>query len=437
MQILFLILFLIISSISSYSSKLSLQPQLNRFTTTTSFEFSDDGYIKLYSIQILKEPSSQTNTNTLNIQLLLNKQFVSIPIDISSDKIWYQPTYLYNTNNIYLNKTVPPLSELSLIQGTLDISLHIGFTDVIFFLYNNTINPTEYKTSGFGLSRKYENKEHSFIEKLNEQKLKRMFSLGIDKNDLSKGYLKIGDSYRHTRQKNHRTISAKLVDFNKLWAIHIESVFISNNNLTVDTIQQSFRIINETTVLDSVEEFIIVNDNFIQYLYNELFKSYIQNKQCILNKEGKYNIKKYFCKETSLQDFPNIYFIINNKHLVLNASNLFIKQEDSNEYNMMFVFMNNNLKLNTNQQIIFGNIILNFLDEIVFDYDSEKILLILPNEIMYFNSSTSHFLNAKHYSSDSKSNTYIIISLSKMLFMLIMINTFILLVNYCAVNKKH
>ena len=435
MQALVLISFLIISLFSLYSPKPSSKP--TRFTTTTSFEFSDDGYIKLYKIQFLKESSLQTNTNNLHIQLLLNKQFLSVPIDIFSDKIWYKPTDTYDTHSAYLNQNVPPLSELRLVQGTLDISLSIGFTDVTFFLYETTTNPSYYKKSGFGLSRKYDNKEHSFIEKLNEQKLKRMFSLSINKSDLSKGFLTIGDSYHHIKQKHHRTITTKVVDFNKLWAIHIDSVFISNNNLTLNAIQRSFRIVNETIVFDTIEEFIIVNDNFIQYLYKELFMTYIQTKQCVLIKESKYNIKKFFCKETSIHDFPNIYFILNNKHLILNSSNLFIKQTNSNEYNMMFVFINNNLKLNSNQQIIFGNIILNFLDELVFDYDSAQILVILPTDIMHFNPNTPHVLNAKHYSSDSNKNTYTIISLSKVLFMLIMINTFILLVNYCDVNKKH
>ena len=265
-----------------------------------------------------------------------------------------------------------------------------------------------------------------------------MFSLSIDKTDLSKGFLTIGDSYPHITSKQHRTISTKVVDVNDLWAIHIEGVFISNSERASYTIQRSFRVVNETAVFDTTEEFIIVNDDFIQYLHKELFMTYIQTKQCVLVKEHKYNVKKYFCKETALHGFPNIYFALNNKLLILTSSNLFIKQNPSDEYNMMFVFINNNLKLTTNRhRIVFGNVILNFMDEIVFDFDSEQVLLILPDDIAHFNRSSSHLLTAKHYSSHASSNTYIIISLSKVLVMLIMINTFILLVNYCDVSKQH
>ena len=374
----------IISCISLYSSKYT------QFTTEVNCKMK--GRVCLYSIPFYKDKDKDSLfPNGLLIQLILQYKFLEIPIDISSDKIWYksQP----NTSNVLYNKCNPTVSDLELQEGSMYFSGGISFTDVTFFTtYQSNPNTDScLQPASFGLAKESEDIKYSIMELLHSQELPKMFSLHMNRNDFgNSGMLYLGDSLSDKRGYRLKSIKAKTVSVDKYWAININNVFISiekpNHSMTL-----TYRIVDEPAIFDTIEEFILVPPQFIGYLNNVLFNDLIQTNQCkAINENG---FLKYFCTEHIVSLYqPSISFVINKQIFEIPSSVLFINQPYVlNEYNMLCIIVQSDHV----KYITFGNLVLNSFDEIVFDYKKEEIILIL------YNNTEEITLNGeyKHYSS--------------------------------------
>ena len=380
-------IFVIISCICLYTSKHT------RFTTDVDCKMK--GRVYLYSLPFYKDKDSLFR-NGLLIQLMLQYKFIEIPIDISSDKIWYK---LEPTNpDVLYNKCNPTINDLQQQEGSMYFSNGISFTDVTFFTTHQS-NPRVdmcLQPASFGLAKESEDVKYSIMELLHSQELPKMFSLHMNRNDVNNGgMLYLGDSLSGKRGYSLKSIKTKTVPVDKYWAININHVFISMekpNHLTALT----YRLVDEPAIFDTIEEFILVPPQFMGYLNNTLFNELIETDQCqSVNESG---LVKYYCTEHIVSSYqPSVSFVINTQIFEISSTELFIKQPNiEHTYNMLCILVQSN----NVQYITFGNLALNSLDEIVFDYQKEEIMLILYNntEEITLNGQHQHY---SHYGSNA------------------------------------
>lgn len=379
-------IFVIISCISLFTSKYT------QFTTTADCKMK--GRVYLYLIPFYKDKDKDSLfPGGLLIQLILQYKFKEMPIDISSDKLWYKLEP--NTPNALHNKCNPTINDLELQEGGMYFSGGISFTGVTFFTTHQSNPNTDncLQPASFGLAKVSENKKYSIMELLHSQELPKMFGLHMNKNDVNNsGMLYLGDSLRDKKEYSLKLIKAKTVSVDKYWALNINNVFISTEN-TNHSISSTYRTVDEPVIFDTVEEFILVPPQFMEYLNKVLFNDLIQKNQCKASNEN--GFVKYYCTEYSVSFYqPSISFVINKQIFEIPSSVLFINQPlIRNEYNMLCILVQSDYV----KYITFGNLVLNALDEIVFDYQKDEIMLILYNntEEITLNGEYKHYSNCE------------------------------------------
>ena len=269
----------------------------------------------------------QLSRNSGHIEVKLSfgepPQLLYIPIDIRNHFTWINP-FIYNKES---SRTVTLIQEDALTINNKVVTSMLLEDNINFPINDITLKQflffyVKYKEStssngAIGLSYKVTSPKISFVHQLYEKRLipKKAFGLYYSP-EKEKGFLYIGGFPLEITSKFPYTTACDVNNGSQQWGCKLDFSFSSKDRYNII-------MISSIVYFTSTEYYTYIPREYMTYLNKTIFDSYYKNKQCsyidYIDKAG------ISCDCNSLDDFPDIYFVIGNTHFRFSKENLFFQ----------------------------------------------------------------------------------------------------------------
>ena len=235
--------------------------------------------------------------------------------------------------------------------------IYLPQTQSTFHGFNFLVIPSS-SSSSIGLAATIDNKETSFIYQLYKKGIIEhlIFSLDTVTKRKSNSVIYFGGVPEESIRNKYKT-SIKVDSTNKKWGIKLNEIYFGNHQYTYNN--KDFAFINIGN------DRIFAPKKVVNHLSETIFKEYVQNKTCTVTIK---NEKQFInCPCNVVDTFPNMTFVFDRYHFILEPQKLFIKVEAG--MNCLFLIQNNYLPYEDINTWFIGNF---FLDKFVTEFNYEK-----------------------------------------------------------------
>ena len=311
--------------------------------------------------------------------LYINEKEYTLPVDISSDRIWINKNEgIINKNN---NKIILKECYLYDIDIKRKKNVPISFFDKELLLeeiaydeinseFNDTACHTKYGIIGLG--KKSEKKIYNLLAQLNKvYSLKKNFA--IYNNELIIGNF-------DNALKQNKYIATELVDKDYKWAFNLQGIYygeIKKNNFKddyfiINKMNSNYKKLNIVFEFNSLQKYIIVD-----FFYFNFIKENIFNNKCIIKRDDMEDFEGIYCDKKTLDTLYDISFMINDQLLTISKSSMFV-QTSSNEYLFIIVFA----EIVWGREMMIGTMFYNELgNKVIFDGENNRVYFLSENII--------------------------------------------------------
>lgn len=267
------------------------------------------------------------------------------------------------------NTTSLTLNQKAYTESTLNVDLSFTsesqsiFVDKFPFMISPRSNQIKHSGS-IGLSLKVYNEKYSFIHHLYHLKIINHLIFGIDKNNHNNESEIFFGGIPKEILENKGQIKIKVDDtFNK-WGFNFSQFYFGEKLFIFNNDKYSF--------IDIKNDRIFAPYGVMKHLLQTVFKNYLNNQICSVNKQG--DKEAINCKCSGVTDFPSMTFIIDKKIVTIPGKNLFSPLNSPT--NCLFLIQQNfqEGKFNT---WVFGH---KFLDSFITEFNYEEKAIILYSE---------------------------------------------------------
>lgn len=332
----------------------------------------------------------QLSRNSGHIEVRLSfgepPQLVFIPIDIRNHFTWINP-FIYTKES---SRTVTLIQEDALTINNKVVTSMLLEDNINFPINDITLNQflffyVKYKEStssngAIGLSYKVTSPKISFVHQLYEKRLilKKAFGLyySLEKE---KGFLYLGGFPLEITSKFPYTSACDVNNGSQQWGCKLDFSFTSNDRYNI-------KMISSIAYFNSTEYYTYIPRDYMEYLNKTVFNKYYKNKQCsyidFIDKAG------VSCNCNSLDDFPDIYFVIANSYFRFSKEHLFYQFDTACSFLMRYAKGSNDwmfgdsFMLRYPIQFSYADHEIRFYSESNFEY-KEKIAKPSKNSVRY------------------------------------------------------
>lgn len=292
--------------------------------------------------------SSPLNPTLLTAEVKFDGFKLPIIIDISSDLVWMRKTsddtsVTLNPSKFVTERCTPTGERKSGDITFLDNNLQ--FQNLSYFELTSQNKPCSYQST-LGLARKFNKNYFSIFELIKKKGVSPEFSISFNSYSTKNfnGELKFGSHETELFDISVNRIDCDLLDLSTRWAVILQGLVFGNLEegeqsqngkvYYVEAKSPSFKKVDAPLVIDTLQKYVIAPKNYIKYLKDKIFKSYLDKGICTF-KENFDKMNAFFCTVEVVSSFPQIHFIINN--FVLHLPFLFEKTDDGTDQYMFVI----------------------------------------------------------------------------------------------------
>ena len=337
----------------------------------------------VYCSNIIKVQLAR-NTGSIEINLSFGEphQLLFIPIDIRNYFTWINP-FIYNKESSRTSNLIQedPLTINNKVVTSMLIEDNIYFplNDItmkqFLFFYVKYKEATS-SNGAIGLSYKVTSPKISFIHQLYDKGIIPKKAFGIDLNRNDKGNLYIGGFPTEITLKYPYSSACDVNNGSQQWGCKLDYSYISSNQYHVFTILS-------IVYFTSTEHYNYIPREYMTFLNKTLFDKYYKNKECsyidYIDKAG------VSCNCNALDDFPDIYFVIDKSHFSFSKEDLFFQfdtectfliryNKQSNDWMFGYSFLRKHPV-----QFSYANHEIRFYSESPFEYKEKEIKIHKSN----------------------------------------------------------
>ena len=226
--------------------------------------------------------------------------------------------------------------------------------------FNCLVIPSS-SSSSIGLAATIENKDTSFIYQLYKKGFIEhlIFSLDTVTRRKKNSVIYFGGVPEESIRNKYKT-TIKIDSTNNKWGIRLNEIYFGNHQYKYNN--KDFAFINIGN------DRIFAPKRIVEHLSETIFKGYVQNATCVITIKGE---KQFInCPCNVVETFPNMTFVFDRYHFILEPQKLFVKVEAG--MNCLFLIQKNYLPYEDTNTWFIGNF---FLDKFVteFNYETKEI----------------------------------------------------------------
>lgn len=231
--------------------------------------------------------------------------------------------------------------------------------------------------------RTVENKGTLLIDSIKEYHINEVLCMAFSKTHPDEGTIYLGEQSGDLYNSKEWTFTCSSSASSK-WNCPLEGIIIGDIYLDQKPFGTSigyiklndpmfYKVRSSSVILETIHRFIIVPYVFFNHLINFLFKKHLEDKKCVINREG---IVLYLsCSNEVIHSLPNISFMIN-QSLITFSNDILFETINDNEMRYLIITKSSSEKDDEKKkdEWVFGNILLNVFD-ITIEYDSRTVHL--------------------------------------------------------------
>ena len=323
--------------------------------------------------------------NLISIPIHISKTTFLIPIDINSNITWLRKNSSLSLPESYMiwPQCKMPDTTIKVIEtGNVSFSKTFKIENFTYILINEEDTHCQHNSS-LGLARKFDNKTFSLAEKFNQMGVSSSFSLSLINPLEFMGDLRFGNFNDEIADAENQAFSCDLVPNDSKWSCLLRGIFVgdfpndtiisNDRNTSIITYQinandKHYREINDSLTIDTLQQFIFVDESYMNFLLDKLFKHYINIGTCVYQQRSSRNFFGFYCSDEVLVTFPSFHFLFNETLLTLEPKYLF-KKITTHSY--MFIMVYSNIQ----KKWTFGTLLL-LKYKMIFNSENEKITFI-------------------------------------------------------------
>lgn len=326
--------------------------------------------------------------NLISVPIHISNTTFLVPIDINSNITWLRKNSslsLPESYMIWLQCKVPDTSIKTIESGNVSFSKTFKLKNFTYVLIKEEDTNCQHNSS-LGLARKFDNKAFSLAEKFNKMGVTSSFSLSLINPVEFMGDLRFGNFNDEIADAENQAFSCDLIPNDSKWSCFLRGIFVgefSNDTIIntdsetnvityqIDANDKHYREINNSLTIDTLQQFIFVDQSYMNFLLDKLFKHYINIGTCVYQQRSSRNFFGFYCSDEVLITFPSFHFLFKDTLLTLESKYLF-KKITTHSY--MFTMVYSNILENWT----FGTLLL-LKYKMIFNSEKEKITFIGDN----------------------------------------------------------
>ena len=319
--------------------------------------------------------SSKYGSYYVSLSLDNQKSSIELPINlcsqypiISSNSIQIQPgTKSSKLRFPYLNSKVD-LDTVYLNKDNVNILPNINLKSYPFYYLKHYTSLYNTNLESLPFAYKFNDESFSLTHQLYKKKLISQLSFSLVNKKKKKKSLVFGKPPSLSKESAQLNVKSQY----NTWGSDLSYIFINRvSYLSKNTYYKN----NYYSFFDTGISGILVPKDFYDFLMENVFKKYIESKQCDYSL---FSERFYFvCDNNVIDEIPDLIFVFENKGIRIKAKYLFSKMGINSD----FLITENTVMNNT---FIFGTAFISEFDTI-FDYENNKISFFSNTQIEKIN----------------------------------------------------